>query len=492
MLTKKIWFDENSQPPKNMIWYKGVGKFYEYKNGEWVVAYDLNNTLAQQEQDELLTVLKERYPDFEVNDKNTLTNVIEKILDDINYINNKINNIENYLGITLEPEIDEKYYQYFTIEATEDETTIYFRQSAHAYNDSLDALKVEVSTDDGETWEEVTAAPASGYDVPGAILAELDARDKVLIRGKNEAYGYCPMGTVFDNCNFYSYKPCYIYGNIMSLIGGDDFARLRKVKEYAFAYFFSDWDEELNWSWVLSKEGEELLLPATMLAGYCYSSMFTGCVGLTTAPKLPATTLAEKCYGGMFIACMSLTSAPELPATTLVDNCYSGMFWGCTGLTVAPELSATTLANSCYENMFAGCTNLTSVPELPATTLMDACYKEMFSGCSNLTTAPELPATTLARSCYCYMFGNCTSLTSAPELPATTLVDYCYEGMFNMCTSLNYIRAMFTTTPSDTYTTDWVGDVAASGTFVKNHAATWDVTGNDGIPSGWTVETADA
>jgi hypothetical protein len=37
----------------------------------------------------------------------------------------------------------------------------------------------------------------------------------------------------------------------------------------------------------------------------------------------------------------------------------------------------------------------------------------------------------------------------------------------------------------------WVKGVASSGTFVKNSAATWDVTGVNGIPSGWTVETAD-
>jgi hypothetical protein len=61
--------------------------------------------------------------------------------------------------------------------------------------------------------------------------------------------------------------------------------------------------------------------------------------------------------------------------------------------------------------------------------------------------------------------------------------------MFNGCTSLNYIKAMFTTTPSATYTYNWVNGVASSGTFVKNSAAQWNVTGNDSIPTGWTVVT---
>ena len=50
---------------------------------------------------------------------------------------------------------------------------------------------------------------------------------------------------------------------------------------------------------------------------------------------------------------------------------------------------------------------------------------------------------------------------------------------------------MFTTTPG-TDTMNWVDGVASTGTFVKNSAATWNVTGVYGIPSGWTVETASA
>lgn len=112
----------------------------------------------------------------------------------------------------------------------------------------------------------------------------------------------------------------------------------------------------------------------------------------------------------------------------------------------------------------------------------------MFNGCRNLVTAPELPATELAQSCYAYMFDTCKSLVKAPDLPATTLVKSCYNGMFYLCWNLNYIKAMFTTTPSDTYTECWVCLAGSTGTFVKNKDATWDVTGNNGVPSGWTVQ----
>ena len=125
---------------------------------------------------------------------------------------------------------------------------------------------------------------------------------------------------------------------------------------------------------------------------------------------------------------------------------------------------------------------------LPATILSEDCYTSMFEHCTSLTTAPELPATTLARYCYSYMFYGCINLTTAPVLPATTLANYCYNFMFRNCTNLNYIKAMFTTTPSNTYTSNWVQGVAATGTFVKSTAASWNVTGANGIPTGWTVQ----
>ena len=127
---------------------------------------------------------------------------------------------------------------------------------------------------------------------------------------------------------------------------------------------------------------------------------------------------------------------------------------------------------------------------LPATVLAVYCYEYMFNNCASLITAPQLPATTLAQSCYIDMFKDCASLITAPQLPATTLAQSCYIDMFKDCASLNYIKAMFTTTPGSSYTNNWVNGVASSGTFIKNSAATWNVSGANGVPTGWTVETA--
>ena len=64
---------------------------------------------------------------------------------------------------------------------------------------------------------------------------------------------------------------------------------------------------------------------------------------------------------GIFYDCTGLTAAPELPATSLAAYCYSYMFSGCTGLTAAPELPATSLAAYCYSYMFSGCTGLEDI-----------------------------------------------------------------------------------------------------------------------------------
>ena len=152
------------------------------------------------------------------------------------------------------------------------------------------------------------------------------------------------------------------------------------------------------------------------------------------------------------------------------------------------------LTEYCYglsgdESLFFGCTSLITVPKLPATILAKGCYSYMFSYCTNLIAAPVLPATTLANNCYSCMFTGCSSLISAPELPATTLADWCYSGMFSYCGSLTYIKCLAVNGINQNYSTlNWLYSVANSGTFVKHPDATDWPTGNDGIPTNWTVE----
>ncbi len=348
--------------------------------------------------------------------------------------------------------------EYLTFVALED-GTFTFSKNAVSY-----------SLDNGKTWTELAKNTAS---------PTVTAGNKIIWKGTITPASYSNIGTFSATGNF------DVQGNVMSLLYGDDFKGQTDLtgKNSVFYLLFHNNTKVIN--------ANNLSLPATALAVNCYQNMFSGCTGLTTTPELPATALAVNCYYGMFNGCTSLTTAPSvLPATALAEQCYYDMFYGCTSLTTAPVLPATTLADWCYKYMFNGCTSLTTAPELPATTLATSCYIHMFQNCTSLTTAPVLPATTLKTDCYNSMFWGCTSLVNAPVLPATTLEAGCYKYMFNGCTSLNYIKAMFTTAPSATYTDSWVNGVSSTGTFVKNSAATWTTTGADGVPNGWTVQTA--
>ena len=444
---------------------------------------------------------------------------------------------------------------YFTIESLEDNNTIYLKASNSAVTKTISA-----STDDGATWTEYTSSTGdsgttlailndgdrllvkgenSAYATSGIIYNQFKSTKQFEVKGNIMSL---VSGDSFANAD--GLTATYTFGSLFLKCTGLTFAGNLSLPATTLS---SNCYRDMFWGcaslttapqlpattlaqacynsmfWGCANLTTAPQLPATTLASSCYNSMFWGCASLTTAPELPAKTLTQSCYGSMFEKCTSLTTAPVLPATTLADNCYYDMFEGCTSLTTAPELPATALAKSCYQKMFQGCTSLTTAPSvLPATTLTYICYDNMFYGCASLTTAPELPATTLAESCYngmfmnctsltttpglpsmtlvnncySYMFSNCTRLITAPILPATKLVERCYYSMFQGCRNLNYIKAMFTTTPSgsspDFYTTNWVNGVASTGTFVKNAAANWNVTGVNGIPSGWTAQTATA
>ena len=289
--------------------------------------------------------------------------------------------------------------QYLTFEALEDGTFTFT-----PLNDNV----VRYSLNNGRTW------------VNGNSIQVINGK-KVLVKGE-----LIPSSTLIGSGTFSSTGQFNVYGNIMSLLYGDNFIG------------------EID------------------LTGYdaVFKNLFKDCNGLVNAENLilPATTLTYNCYSGMFYRCENLVTTPELPATTLANYCYGGMFQFCTSLVTAPELPATDLARYCYNYLFAGCTSLVNAPELPATKMEEYCYNRMFEDCTSLTTAPELPAIILANNCY-----------------------YC---MFLNCTSLNYIKCLALDITATDCTKNWVEGVSSQGEFVSRYSG-WG-TGRSGIPTGWT------
>lgn len=370
------------------------------------------------------------------------------------------------------------------------------------------------------------------WTVPGWSGLTVQPGDKIRVKSTDGGPGV-PLFTD-DGASRYR-----IYGNIMSMWFGDDFAgRTEKPSSeyFGFSHFFSGITSLVDASYLalptMSLSGTSgvysgmfqdctnllhgpRVLPALVLGYGCYGGMFNGCTSLVDAPELPAETLEKACYNSMFQDCSSLVEPPILPASGVAETmCYLNMFNGCTSLRRAPALPSTTmslepdpltrLTGRCYEGMFYGCTSLTSAPALPITTLAPDCYRDMFRGCTSLPSAPALPATTMVESCYAYMFYGCTSLRETPVLAASHLVggrepdgdirdNGCYDRMFGGCTSLSRVICLATSVgPSPVVwgdpTRHWLYGVSSTGTFVKSSQATGWTTGIDGIPNNWTVE----
>ena len=142
--------------------------------------------------------------------------------------------------------------------------------------------------------------------------------------------------------------PCYVYGNVMSLIddSGTGFANDKTISaDNALKNLFHE--PSGTCPNLINHPTKRILLPATTLANNCYDQMFYGCTGLTVAPDLPATELKSLCYYYMFHGCTSLTTAPDLPAPTLAERCYMCMFEGCTSLNYVKCLATNVSAMLC-------------------------------------------------------------------------------------------------------------------------------------------------
>ena len=344
---------------------------------------------------------------------------------------------------------------YLTFKVVGDNPGIFMFHCASAFSQDLD---IEISKNNGP-WIHFSAAT-----IENRTLAR---GDRMRVKGTNETYSYIKERGANDSQMWVSGDTQYhIFGNIMSLVYGDLFeGKTELTTGYTFSGLFGRFSTDGSGANVNNNcvSARNLILPATSLTYGCYEDMLWGTL-ITKPPQLPATELANRCYLGLFGRCHMLTEAPLLPSTVMKEECYY--------------------------RMFEECFSLTSAPQLPATTLASSCYLEMFISCSSLVNAPDLPATSLIYGCYEYMFSGCTSIEKAPDLLADTLVSRAYFGMFHGCSSLNYVKCLATDITARWCTSHWLVGVSPTGTFVKSpNMSSW-VTGEDGLPSGWTVVDA--
>lgn len=212
-------------------------------------------------------------------------------------------------------------------------TFVALNNGTFSFSGTSTANCLSYSTDSGTTWSE----PARYITTP-----TITNGNTVMWKGNLRPVRSNGSGTFSATNNFNA------EGNVMSCLFGDEFSGQTDLTEYSYAFnkLFSGNTKIIS--------AENLIIPATTLSTYCYQSMFRGCKGLVTPPKLPATTVINRCYDTMFYGCTSLTTAPELPATTLATRCYNGMFSDCTKLEYIKCLATDISANYCLTNWVIG------------------------------------------------------------------------------------------------------------------------------------------
>ena len=149
--------------------------------------------------------------------------------------------------------------------------------------------------------------------VPGTSIS-VDAGDIVRFKGTNDAYADFSTNNNFGTTT----AEFNCYGNILSLIYGDNFTgqtTLPTGSSYNFANFFR--------GCLGIHSAENLILPENVTE-YCYFLMFRNCSSLTGTPVLPAATLADNCYYSMFLYCDAVNYIKCL-ATVLGEN--STLYW---------------------------------------------------------------------------------------------------------------------------------------------------------------------
>ena len=164
-------------------------------------------------------------------------------------------------------------------------------------NDNLryDEFKtIYCSVNDGN-WVEL-----SGNTTNRIVSINVTAGDIVRFKGENQYYAY-----EYNRYNrFGGTAEFEVYGNINSLVVGDNFAGANPSYGNRSSFTCLFFQTQVT-------NAENLILPklqfTTSDGNSTYQSMFNGCTLLTKAPVLPATSITNYSYTAMFSGCSSLS-----------------------------------------------------------------------------------------------------------------------------------------------------------------------------------------
>lgn len=189
----------------------------------------------------------------------------------------------------------EDYYvpylsQYFTIEALEIGTF------TMAITRGASLVSVSYSIDDGESW--VTTPISSGQNI-NITTPTIQQGGKVL--WKCETIDNALSVSYYQKAKMSSTGLCNIYGNIMSLIHGDDFIGNYEVSStlHPFRELFMQ---------IKVVDARYLIIPANRAYTYCFYELFYGNTYIVNAPTFIIETVDNNSMQEMFKNCSSLNN----------------------------------------------------------------------------------------------------------------------------------------------------------------------------------------
>ena len=233
---------------------------------------------------------------------------------------------------------------------------------------------------------------------------------------------------------------------------------------------------------------------------YAFCNLFNSMNTLKKAPAINATTYGSYCCRTTFNGCRNLTDISNFKIVnpSFSDNSayqFFGTFLGCWGLTTVDVFNGSTVvcsAESTYNQMFAYCQAMITPPEFTISNTSQGAFIGMFQNCTSLTQISNIHfnATTLSGGTFMNTFQNCTSLTTGLDIrSATSIGNNAMTNMYGGSTSLNIAYAP-TVTWNTAKSTNWLNNVASSGTLYADASISSTIPTNsvDGCPTGWTVQ----
>lgn len=179
---------------------------------------------------------------------------------------------------------------------------------------------------------------------------------------------------------------------------------------------------------------------------------------------------------------------PMLSQNSILTGTFNGL-----DISIPKELPKRFVILNKVSYMYANCANLTKVMNLSNIRKIDyANY--MYSNCTSLTEVSDNNNVNEVNDCQ-YMYSGCTNLKTGMDLSKVKVIKKpMYSGiingfcnMYNNCSKLEEIIAPNISVWDTNKFTNWVKGVAVNGTFYKPKGLEIP-TGNNGIPTGWTVK----